>query len=306
MLKIKSLIFFSLVILYVFSLPKDCLSVEDEIIAIVNKDIITQKDLNDFLNFMRMQLSSELQGRQLEERIQAMKVDLLQRLIEDKLILQEGKKADFIKIDENKLKVRVNEIKKRYPSESEFKEELKRQGLTQSDIENKLREQALMYAIINYKVKSKISVSPSEVTHFYEQNKEQFITPEVRDISVVQTQDKEIAYLFAKKVKGGTDFKTASKEYSLTVDSLSVANNGQLAKNIEEIVFSLGLSGISEPIKMGDNYFVLEVNRISPSSQQSLAEVKDKIAAFLFEKKLQENLARWLDELKKHSYIKIS
>jgi len=28
---------------------------QDKIIAIVNKDIITQKDLNDFINFMRVQ-----------------------------------------------------------------------------------------------------------------------------------------------------------------------------------------------------------------------------------------------------------
>lgn len=284
---------------------KQHLFAEDKIVAIVNKEIITEKDLNDFLNFMRMQLSSEVQGRQLEERIQSMKVDLLQRLIEDRLILQEAKKADFIRIDENKLKIRINEIKKRYPSDLEFHAELQRQGLTQADIENKLKEQTLMYAIINYKIKSKISVSPSEITDFYEKNKSQFETPQMRDISVVQTQDKEIAYLFSRKIRSGIDFNVAAKEYSLMADSLSVSNNGQLSKNIEEAVFNLNLGGVSEPVKIGDNYFILQVVRIIPSGQQSLAEVKDKISAFLADRKMQEDLAKWLDGLKKHSYIKI-
>ena len=33
---------------------------QDKIIAIVNNEVVTQKDLDDFLNFMRMQLSQEV------------------------------------------------------------------------------------------------------------------------------------------------------------------------------------------------------------------------------------------------------
>ncbi len=61
---------------------------QDKIAAIVNNDIITQKDLDDFLNFMRIQLSQDYSGKELENKIQAMKPDLLDRLIEDRLILQ--------------------------------------------------------------------------------------------------------------------------------------------------------------------------------------------------------------------------
>jgi hypothetical protein len=46
---------------------------QDKIVAIVNKDIITQKDLTDFINFARMQMLTEYKGEQLEAKIQAMK-----------------------------------------------------------------------------------------------------------------------------------------------------------------------------------------------------------------------------------------
>jgi hypothetical protein len=40
--------------------------------------------------------------------------------------------------------------------------------------------------------------------------------------------------------------------------------------------------------------------------QQNLSECQDKIYTLLFEKKIQERLSKWLGELRKQAYIKIS
>ncbi|MDO8488897.1 MAG: SurA N-terminal domain-containing protein, partial [Candidatus Omnitrophota bacterium] len=81
--------FFIFSIFLSFSTP--CLWALDKVVAIVNNEIITQKDLNDFLNFMRLQYSRQLKGKALEEKIGTMKQDLLQRLIEDRLMLAQAK-----------------------------------------------------------------------------------------------------------------------------------------------------------------------------------------------------------------------
>ncbi len=65
---------------------------QDKIVAIVNEDVITKRDLDEFIVFTRIQLSREYQGRELETKLQSMKLDLLNKLIEDRLILQEAKK----------------------------------------------------------------------------------------------------------------------------------------------------------------------------------------------------------------------
>jgi hypothetical protein len=46
---------------------------QGKIVAIVNNDVITEKDLNDFVNFMRIQLSEEFKGKELESKLQSMK-----------------------------------------------------------------------------------------------------------------------------------------------------------------------------------------------------------------------------------------
>ena len=129
-----------LVVLFLFS--GICFA-QDKIVAVVNNEIITQKDLNDFVNFMRMQLSIELTGEQLEQKIQSMKADLLNKLIEDRIILQEAKKNKVL-VDENRVKAKIDEIKGHYGREAEFQAALVQQGLAQADLELRLREQLLI------------------------------------------------------------------------------------------------------------------------------------------------------------------
>ena len=277
---------------------------QDKIIAIVNKDIITQKDLNDFVNFMRVQLAAEYQGEQLETKIQSMKLDLLDKLIEDCLILQEAKK-DNIKIDPDRIKARISEIKKHYGSDSEFQNSLAKQGLVQADIEEKIREQMLMYIVIDEKIKSKIIIKPGEVTDFYQENTGKFILPEQREFASITIDNGSKAFEVFDKLKGGQELQEVANGYSLTIDKLNSARAGQLRKDIEEILFKMNIGQISAPVKIENNYYIFKLNNIIPPRHQNLSEVQDEIYEMLFNKKMQEALTKWLDELKERSYIKI-
>ena len=281
-----------------------CFSAQDKIIAIVNNDIITQKDLNDFMNFMRIQLSGEYAGRELEEKIQVMKVDLLNKLIEDRLILQEAKKNNT-KIDENRVKAKVNEIKSRYPQEAEFQNALTRQGLVQADIEAKIREQLLMYYIVEQKVREKIVIRPQEVTAFYNTNKNELASPQERGLEVITLENEDSAKAFADNLKKGEKLEDLAAKYPITLNQLRVLQGEELRKEIEDVVFNLKIGEISNPVKVDNKYYIFKLNNITPSKQLNLSEVQDKINAFLFDRKFQEELKNWLDELKKKSYIKI-
>ncbi|MBM3243422.1 MAG: hypothetical protein FJZ12_01110, partial [Candidatus Omnitrophica bacterium] len=178
-IKLKILLLFLTLSLSFNLLAVKQLYAQDKIVAIVNQDAITQKDLSDFLNFMRLQLSQEYKGRELEEKIQGMKVVLLSRLIEDRLILQEAKKSNIV-VDENRVRTKINEVKKEYPSDTLFQSELMKQGLTQADIERRIRDQFMMFSIVEQKVRSKIIIKPEEVTAFYEENKKDIHTGETK------------------------------------------------------------------------------------------------------------------------------
>ncbi len=277
---------------------------QEKIVAIVNREIITQKDLSDFISFMRMQLSRQYRGRELENKIQSMKLDLLDKLIEDCLILQEAKNSN-IQIDPNRIKARIEEIKRHSGSEMEFQDALRKQGLVEADIEARIKEQALMYSIIEEKVKSKVVIDPQEVTDFYQKNPQEFILPEEREFESIAVSSEQLAKEVVEHLRADRSLQDLSQKYSLKVSRFSSRKGGELKKEIENAVFRLRLSAISEPIKIGDTCYIFKLVKINPARQQNLSEAGEVIRGFLFEQKFQEELTRWLDALKKKSYIKI-
>ena len=270
----------------------------------MNNEIITQKDLNDFLNFIRLQYSREFKGKELEEKVNSMRGDLLERLIEDKIVLAQAQ-ADKIVVEPSRVKAKINEVKKNYPSESAFARELLGQGLVQADLENKIREQMLMFGVIDQKVRSKIVVWPEEITNFYKQNKREFLKPEERVLKVIILQDLDPAKTISYQMRLGSKIEDLATKYLFNVDSLTVSRGKELRSEIEDVVFKLGIGEVSEPVKIGSQYYIFKLEEIIGSQQLSLEESQGRIQAYLFEKKMQEALDKWLDELKKQSYIKI-
>jgi len=277
---------------------------QEKIIAIVNDDVITQRDIDDFSNYMKMQLSSQYKNKELDDKIRAMKNELLDRLVEDRIILQEAKKSGII-IDESRVKAKISEIKSRYPGDAEFQSSLKMQGMTQGDLENRIREQMLMYLIVESKVKSRIVISPNEVTDFYQNNPQEFKSSQVWQFDTLSLDSEEKANIFSRSLRSGQDINELAAQNSLTVDKMGVTQ-GQLKKELEEEVLKLKVGEVSEPIIIGSSYYVFKLTNIEAPRDLTLAEAQEKIYSFLYNKKIQLQLTKWIDELKKQSYIKIS
>lgn len=299
----KRIISFS-VLAFFFFLAVPGIYAQDKVVAIVNNEIITQKDLNDFFNFISMQYSRDLKGKALEEKAGSMKQDLLQRLIEDRIILGQAKN-EKITVDPQRVKEKINDIKKHYALESEFERDLAKQGLVQADLENKIREQMFTYSIIEQKVRGKIAVRPDEITSFYNQNKGQFLKPEERLLTVIILSDEDQAKTLSYQLRLGIKLEALAERYLFSIDKLSALQGQELRSEIEDTVFKLGIGEVSNPVKIDARYYIFKLDNIIGSQLLSLDQAQSKIQNYLFEKKLQEALAKWLDELKKQSYIKI-
>ena len=300
----KILVLLSILNLIVLSGGATFSYAQDKIIAVVNEDVVTRKDLNDFLSFMRLQLSQEYKGKALEEKIQSMRPTVLDRLIEDRLILQEAKRSD-IKVDDSRVRARINEVKKEYPSQTQFHADLMKQGLTQGDIEKKIREQFMMFAAVDSKVRSKIIIKPDEVTEFYKDHKRELNTGESRDIEAISLEAYDLANTISYELKSGKKLEDLASRYPLIINRLTLKAKDGIRKEIAEAISKLGVNEVSDPVKIEDKFYVFRVTGINPSEQLTLMQAQGMIQGILFEKRIQEGLAGWLDEIKKNSYIKI-
>jgi parvulin-like peptidyl-prolyl isomerase len=277
---------------------------QDKIAAIVNNDVITQKDLNDFVNFMRMDMGTSYSPEEVEQKIDSMKADLLDKLIDDRLILQEAKKSNLV-MDESRVKAKISEIKRHYSSDREFQQTIAQQGLVQADLENKIRDQILMYSIMEIKVKGNIVINPTEITQYYENNIAEFNIPEKRLLDTLTTEDEAIANEISSALKEGSSFSDVAAKYNLEIGQMSINQGEELKKEVEEVVLKLNPQDFSSPVKIGSKFYIFKLNSIVPAKQLSLAEVQEKIRDALSNKRTQEKMSAWLNELKKKSYIKI-
>ncbi len=301
---IRFLLFLIFLPTYCLLSTPHCLYAQDKVVAVVNNEIITQKDLSDFLNFMRLQYSREFTGKALEDKINAARPDLLQRLIEDRLMLQQAK-MEKITVELSRVKGKIDEIKKRYGREADFEEDLSKQGLVQADLENKIREQMLSYLIVEQKVRSKVVIRPDEINNFYNQNKRQFLKPEERILTMIILENEDIAKTVSYKLRTGEKIADLAARYVFNIDALTASKGEDLRSEIESVVFALGLHEVSNPVKIDAKYYIFRLDDILGSQQLDLAGAQEKIKKYLFDQKLQAGLTQWLNEIKQQSYIKI-
>ena len=292
-------------------MPTSSWSVEDAIIAVVNDELITLKDLKDYAQSKYVSLVAEgLSDAQIQEVMKDMEESGINKLIEDKLILS---RANIIGIDvrEAIIDERVNEVKERYGSEQNLINALVKNGATITDLKNKIRDQLKTKFIVNHEVKSKIYVNPQEVTHYYDQNQSQFSREDrvnLESIFIAYGADKKAALSKTieafKDVVAKKNFNDCIKQYS---DMPSVGNieRGQLLPIIEKAVFNLKMNETSHLIEVDSGIYIFKLIGQNPSEIAALEEVKDSIYDLLFMKKFKSEIVRWLESLKKDAYIEI-
>jgi parvulin-like peptidyl-prolyl isomerase len=199
----------------------------------------------------------------------------------------------------------MGEVKKRYRTDAEFQQSLIEQGLVEADLQTRIKEQLLMYNIVDAKIRKKIVVKPSEITDYYSQNQWRFNLPEERDFQSLILEDGAKANSAYEALKSGKDINEVGKENSVTVNTFS-AKKGELKKDVEDILFNMISGELTQPMKINGKFYIFKLNNVSLPRQQTLLEVQDAISESLMEVKMQEEMTRWLEELKKKAYIKIN
>ncbi len=122
----------------------------------------------------------------------------------------------------------------------------------------------------------------------YAQRKDEFVTPERRDIQQILAPSEEKAKEAEAALAAGKDWKdvatTIAGQDPDTID-LGLLNRQQIPHALGDVAFDLQLNQASQPIKSPLGWHILRVAKIVPATAQSFEQVKPKIEAAL---KLQE------------------
>lgn len=286
-------------------------AIEDAIVAIVNDEIITINDLKDYLESMIAQQRLEgASASQIQQLIGELEKNGLERLIEDKLVLAAANKKE-IRVEEELVDRRIDSIISQYRREEDFYKALVDEGISVTDIRNKIRNQIKIKRIVDQEIRSRIYVSPLEVTQYFKNHFEDFQKQErvnLDSIFIAKKDDPRAARAKIEealgKLKEGKEFAEVAKEYSQG-KSVGVIRRGQTLPEIENRVFTLATGEHSEIVEVENGFYIFKLLGRKPKELAELDEVKGDIYNMIFQQKFQDKLQSWIEKLKKEAFIDI-
>ncbi len=322
-----------LVFLSLLSLPAPYIQAElvDRVVAVVNDEIITLSELDKEGQSIFRKIASTTPAAQLESKLVETRAEILETLIDKKLISQKAA-AQKITVSDAEVNAALDNVLKRTRmSKEQLLEKLNESGVNEDIYKSTLKSQILQNKLVGADVHSKIIVTEEMVREYYDKNYTSRIEegtyyllqmgfswddPQGRDVNQAALYANKIdAQKRAERVynlaKTGQDFGTLARKFS---DMPSKEDGGDIgtfelddmADYMQKAVAGLHPGDISEIIEtpIGFQFFKLlsagddAVVRTSPYET-----VKDEIKEELLDKELQKAYAQWVKELKEQAYI---
>ncbi|MBI3322930.1 MAG: peptidylprolyl isomerase [Candidatus Omnitrophica bacterium] len=326
-MKLGSLfLFFALSLLPAGSLFAD----DNRIVAVVNDEVITQSQLNRALAPVYLQLQATLGPEELNDQMQGVRQKVLEQLIEERLMLQEARQPRQVEVGKGRIGIphpieapereveeMVAETRARFSSEQEFTDALASQGLVVEDLRSRFKDQLTIQKLISREVRSRVTVSPAEVTQYYEQHKEEFVTPPAVQVATILIRPKDsldisrcsgLAQELHRQLLAGADFYELAKRYSDGFNAqmggrMGPLERGKSRKEIDDVLFKLKAGEISPVIKTAAGFHIFLVESERPPRQAQLPEVQADILYKLRTDRGTVRYKEWIRRLRADSYI---
>jgi peptidyl-prolyl cis-trans isomerase SurA len=294
----------------------------DGVAAVVNADVITFSQVQEVSGPRERTLREQYTGVELVEKIKEARLAALNDLIDRQLILQEFKSKKFT-MPEYVVEDQVqNIIRDDFAGDRQaFLRTLNAQGYTINKFREIQRDKVIVGAMRQNNVKGTFSATLQEVQAYYEANKKEFETPEQLKLRMIvlnadpldansADSTRKMADEIRDKVKGGADFATMAKTYSMDGTAESGGDWGMidrktLNQQLTDVAFGLSPAEVSEVVQIGDSFYILYCESKKTSSFIPLPEVRDGIEKKLEQAQRQKATQRWIDSLREKAYIKI-
>lgn len=312
----KLKIFLTAILILTINLSFVAAETVEEIYAVVNDEVITGSELKKFETDMLRSLQSQLEGEKLEQATRELKKDLLNKFIEQKLLLSKIKEKNY-DVDSD-VETIIQEIKKQnnFASDDDLKKALFAEGIEFGAWKEQWKERRKQERLVGDEVGSKIKVDNPQIMEYYRKNPEQFTVPAEITLNCIflkksadVPKPQEKMDQITAELKPGL-FEKIAKKYSELPDAanniaLGKFKKNELDKNLEEAALKLKKDEYSGWTETDNGWYIIQLADFSADRLQEVKDVREEIIQKLREELQQVKLKDYIEQLKKESYIKI-
>lgn len=267
----------------------------DRIVAIVDEESILQSDLERETELYR--LERQYAGEEVTADDATVRREVLDRLIESKLIIAAAKQADM-SVDQDAIAGSVDEkIKQfveRFGSLEALEGELARSGMTLADyrarMASQLRDQQYLRLVVGKFIRPDIEVMENEVREYYQAHLAEMPSePDsvtIADILVAVQPSREARQAVQQKVAKiqadlarGMAFPDVARKYSEDATAARGGVVGVVGKDdlydegLARAVFTLKAGQVSEPIVTTKGVHIVRVDGVQGDGRRAISQV---------------------------------
>ena len=267
----------------------------DRIVAIVDEEAILQSDLDREVELFRME--KEYSGETIDVDGETVRREMLERLIESKLIIAAARQADMQVDDdaiEQSVDQKIQQFVEHFGSMDNLERELERSGMTLGDYRNRmgsqLRDQQYLRLVVGKFIRPGVEVREDEVREYYLANLDQMpaepdsltianilipVQPSDEVRQAVQGEVQEIQAALAD----GRAFDEVAREFSKGPNAqrggiVGVVSPGDLFdENLDRAVFAMQLGEVSGPVVSSRGVHLMRLDSIQEGNRRAISQV---------------------------------
>ncbi|WKJ89359.1 peptidylprolyl isomerase [Methylomonas montana] len=260
----------------------------DRIVAVVEEDVILERELNNEVAAITSKLSSNNVMMPPEF---VLRKQVLERMVVDKLQRQLAAKSG-VQVSDEMLSASVSDIASRNGMSVEaFRSELAKQGMDYKSFEDNLRNEIIINQLRGREIGARVKVTDAEVLHYMETQSKAGLSSsqyhlghiliaisEAASASAIQ-KAKDKADQVIADLRGGKDFKQVAVSVSdddnaLKGGDLGWRGIGQIPSLFTEIVTTMNQGDVSEAIRSPSGFHIIKMLETEGAGQHIVTKTK--------------------------------
>ncbi len=277
-----------------------------KIAALVNGDVISSQDMQNRIKafLMTSRIPFNKQTRlMITQRV-------LNGAIDEKLKLQAAAK-DGINITEKEVDAQVKEFAKNNQiSAAQLPQILADSGVSMATLREQLKAELAWVRVVRKKYYAENNLTQKEINEMMDEAQTDLITPkyQVSEIFIRKRNAADISQL-VDNLRQDPRFELYAMQFSESPSAsnggnLGWVNSGKLAPVLEQKLEKMEPDEISDPILVGDGYYILKLNQVfNPKEEKPQQPNEQEIRMLLENQKMEMLSKKLLQDLREKAII---
>lgn len=287
----------------------------DHIVAVVNNEAITERDLS-----LATRRPSGFTGKKAPA---PNRKEALDSMIQEKLLAQAMSKSNII-VNEEDINRAMRNLMRQYGMSSmdQLRAAVAREGLSFEQYRENLKRHIQQIKFINQEVGSQIKISDQDLEDYYRQHMKKFVgTSAVHLAEIVFPINDQMtqaeAQVLQDKIKGisakltKSNFKQMARQYSQGPNAdqggdIGVVDPKSLPPEVAAAILPLRAGDIAPPVVTKGAIVIAMVLERSEATDKDFERLKDQIYNILYDQRMQDTMKAFVAHLRQQAYVQIN